>query len=109
MELLFAHAMTDYALQTRPMAMGKNRHNKPDYVPKGQKIVRCWPYWMSAHALINGLGVYCVTQRMDLGIMEVISHFVIDVLKCDSCTNPHVDQFLHMLCKVFYCFIVFGY
>jgi hypothetical protein len=99
--LLMMHALCDFPLQTEAMAKGKNRNRKIDLsqVPKGQKIVTVWPYYMSAHALIHGLGVYVITGMIWLGIAEVIAHWVIDFGKCENWTNPHQDQVFHIVTK----------
>jgi len=101
-KLLVAHALADFSLQTDAMAKGKNRNKKPDYVPVGQKFVSCWPYWLSAHALISGGAVYLVTNNLLLGIFETIAHWIIDFAKCENWTNPDQDQALHIICRIGY-------
>lgn len=97
--LLVAHAVADFALQPDSMAKGKNRHRKPENIPPGQKIMSCWPYWLSAHALINGGMVYLATGRVSMGIIETVAHWAIDFIKCENLTNPHADQLLHLSLK----------
>lgn len=98
--LLCGHALADFALQSDVMAKGKNRHNIP-IIPKGQKLVPCWFYWLIAHSLIHGLCVVWLTSPYTLGFMygvfATVAHFVIDFAKCENWTNPHTDQILHML------------
>jgi hypothetical protein len=101
-KLLFGHALADFALQTETMAKLKNRHNKPAYIPEGQKYVPTWFYWMSTHGLIHGGIVYLLTGNLLVGITETITHILIDVFKCENYTNPHIDQALHILLKVEY-------
>jgi hypothetical protein len=101
-KLLIGHALADFALQSEIMAKGKNRHNKIDKIPPGQKYVPCWPYWLSAHALIHGGVVFLATGNVHWGVAETILHFVIDFLKCEGCTNPNTDQALHAITKLFY-------
>ena len=101
-KLLVAHALADFALQSDAMAKGKNRHNKPDFVPVGQKLVPCWPYWLSAHALISGGLVYIVTNSLTLGLFETVAHWFIDFAKCENWTNPNIDQALHLACRLGY-------
>lgn len=98
--LLVGHAVADFALQSDTMAKGKNRHNKPDFVPKGQALKPCWGYWLTAHSLIHGGAVALATGIWWVGIMEAVSHWVIDFLKCENKTTPFTDQMLHLLCKV---------
>jgi hypothetical protein len=105
-ELLIGHALGDFALQSDPMAKGKNRHTKPDYIPKGQKFVQTWFYWLTAHALINGGIVYAITLDYRLGLFETAFHWLCDYLKCENVTNPHEDQAWHFTSKLFYCFLI---
>jgi len=100
--LMVAHAVADFTFQTETMAKLKNRHNKPDEVPNGQKFTPCWAYWLSAHGLVHGGLVYLATGNLALGIVETTLHVQIDFAKCEGVTNPHIDQFLHVLCKVGY-------
>jgi hypothetical protein len=101
-KLLCGHALADFALQTDAMAKGKNRNLKPDYMPKGQKLTPCWPYWLSAHALIHAGTVYVITGVVWAAIFELVSHWLIDFAKCENLTDPHKDQFCHCILKVFY-------
>jgi hypothetical protein len=63
---------------------------------------------LSAHGLIHGGVVFIVTGSSVLGVTEVVLHSVIDFLKCENKTNPHTDQFLHILCKIFYVILIFN-
>jgi hypothetical protein len=103
-KLLVGHALADFALQSDTMAKGKNRHNKPDYIPDGQKFVSCWFYWMGAHSLIHGGVIYLITGSLFFGIFETIAHFLIDFVKCENKINPNQDQLLHLGCRFFYLF-----
>lgn len=106
--LLFGHALADFSLQGDPMAKGKNRNKKPDYIPEGQKFIPCWHYWMSAHSLIHGGVVYLATGgNLLCGLIETISHFLIDFAKCENWTNPNQDQMLHVVFKAAYVCIIF--
>ncbi len=98
--LLVSHAVCDYALQSDSMARGKCEGQEPVHgVP--------WFYWLGAHCLIHAGGVYMVTQRIDLAIAELIAHFVIDNRKCCKAHGIHVDQALHVLCKIAWaCFCI---
>jgi len=106
--LLIGHAVADFALQTEWIAHNKNRWNVPKgYDPKlhgAQQVI--WPYVLSAHALIHAGAVYAVTQRADLAFIELVSHWIIDFLKCEKAYGIHADQALHVLFKVFYLFFL---
>jgi hypothetical protein len=100
-KLLIGHALADFVLQTDCMTKSKSWHSKPPG-PNGQKTVPCWFYWMGAHGLIHGGVVWYVTGSMALGALEVVLHCAIDALKCANRTNPHVDQALHLVCRIGY-------
>lgn len=102
LQLLIGHALADFALQSDAMAKGKNRHNK-SVPPLGQKYVPCWTYWLTAHALIHGGVVWLVTDSLSLAVFEIVFHWVVDFLKCENLTNPHVDQIFHLGSKLYYC------
>ena len=87
--LLCAHALTDTALQTPWMAMNKHPSSSP-----------LWPYALTSHGLINGLGVYMVTNSVTLGIAETILHGLIDLGKCQGLYGLKMDQSLHLICKL---------
>lgn len=97
--LVVGHALCDFTLQTDAMAKGKNRHVK-SVPPPNVKLVPCWPYWLSAHALIHGGCVALVTGSVTLGIAELVLHWSADFLKCEGITNVHADQAIHLGCKV---------
>lgn len=98
--LLVGHAVSDFALQPSIMAKLKSRHNKPDWIPDGQKYVPTWFFWLSAHGLIHGGMVFLITDIVWLGIAEVISHMFFDFLKCENVTTPYWDQYYHFMTKV---------
>lgn len=99
--LVMVHALCDFPLQPEFMAKGKNRHTPVDFskIPKGQTPTIIWPYFLSAHSLIHGLGVYLVTGIMWLGVAETLVHWITDYAKCENWTNPHQDQSLHVGAK----------
>jgi len=74
------------------MAKGKNRHNRTDQP--------CWMYWLSAHALIHGGAVALATGIWWLGVAETVWHWGIDFGKCDNVIDVHIDQALHLFCKM---------
>lgn len=100
LKLLMGHALADFALQNSDMARLKNRHAKPTNVPPGQKIVPCWFYFLTSHALIHGGIVWLLLGHWYLAAAETVAHWLIDFAKCENWINPHVDQFLHIFCKV---------
>ena len=105
-ELLLAHAITDFALQPIDMGIGKNRHKKPKHVPLGVRAKTVWFYYLTAHALVNGAGVYLVIGSRAFGIIETIVHWLLDFCKCEGWINPHRDQLFHVMSKIIYCLIL---
>ena len=94
--LLAGHALADFSLQSDAMAKGKNRHNKTT-PPPNAKYTPCWPYWLTAHALIHGMVVAVITGIWWLGLVETVWHWIIDFMKCDSLIGVHFDQFMHVI------------
>lgn len=90
--LLGLHALCDFALQDWTMVQQKNRNVYDRH--KGH-----WLYWLTAHSLIHGLAVTLILGPT-FGILEAVAHAVIDYQKCEGRTNLHVDQALHVLCKL---------
>lgn len=94
--LLCVHALTDFQLQNGAM-----------WQCKGRDCSR-WYYWLTAHALICGLGVYVVTQCLPLAIVEVVCHWLIDFYKGEKWIDIHTDQILHIACRIIYVIILTG-
>ena len=102
--LLAGHCLSDTSLQTNAMGGGKNRNKGIDYtrVPAGQKPLNLWYMWLTHHSCIHGLVVYLLTQNVYLGMIETLSHWIIDFFKCENKYGPHIDQMLHLLFKLGY-------
>ena len=97
--LLVGHAFADFVCQSDSMAKGKNRHRRTE-PPPGAKYTPCWPYWLTAHALIHGGAVALVTGNVLLGVFETFAHWMIDFGKCENWYGVHTDQALHIACKI---------
>jgi hypothetical protein len=102
--LLAAHALMDYALQTETIATCKCRDCDS---PVAKSVP--WYYWLTAHAVLHGAAVGFVIQWFGKGgwntvaayaLAETVVHWVIDLGKCEKWYSIHVDQGLHVLCKV---------
>lgn len=91
--LIGSHFICDYALQSAYMSEAKC-----PVCPCGCDQKWIWP--MLAHSFTHGVGVAIATGSVILGLSEVAAHFCIDLAKCNKVTNIHVDQFLHLLCKL---------
>ena len=103
-QMLVGHVMGDFVLQRDIMALSKSRHAEifktasPRFPP--------WYYWLLAHALVHGGIVYLITGSLVLGVVETVLHTVIDYSKCEHWIGIHVDQGLHILCKVAYLYFI---
>lgn len=100
--LIVAHFVIDYPLQGDTTAREKNINSTTEL----QKLVP-WYYWMTAHALMHGGAVALITGIPILGYSEALMHFLIDFGKCENAYNIHVDQMLHLLCKVAWLVLAF--
>ena len=98
--LLCGHALGDYALQGDTMAKSKHPSNK------GTDSYPPWWHWLTAHAFIHGGLVALITKIWWLGILEAVCHWLIDLGKCNKLYNIHVDQTLHIVCKLVWAGIV---
>lgn len=92
--LILSHFVCDYVLQTDSIAKGKNHMlNTPLY---GVSFV----YWLTAHASTHAIAVYIVTQSIWLCLIELISHWIVDYMKCNGNISLHEDQTMHIIIKV---------
>ncbi|MEN5207382.1 DUF3307 domain-containing protein [Stenotrophomonas terrae] len=100
--LIVGHALADYPLQGEFLSRAKNRFTPMPGVP--------WYQALGAHAVIHGGVVGWVTGSMLLGLLEALSHALIDDLKCGHRISYNVDQLLHVLCKLLWValLLVFG-
>ncbi len=99
-QLLVGHVVGDYVLQSSIMAKSKSRH--AEIFKTASSRFPPWYYWLLAHSLVHGGMVYLITGSLMLGLIETALHSVIDYCKCERWINIHVDQSLHILCKLGY-------
>ena len=93
-QLVVAHAVTDYALQSLFMA----EHKTPDAPLLDGEAV--WPWILAAHALVNAGGVLLVTGSPALSAVEAVLHGLIDFGKGRRAYGFHTDQALHLATKL---------
>jgi hypothetical protein len=101
--LLATHALMDYALQSETIATCKCRGCDS---PLAKSVP--WYYWLTAHTVLHGAAVGAVIRWFDYGwytvaayaAAETVLHWLIDFGKCEKWYSIHVDQGLHVLCKL---------
>jgi len=101
--LLAGHALMDFSLQTDSMAACKCRRSAN---PLERAVP--WYYWLTAHAFLHGAVVGLVVRMgtdnwnliVGFAVAETVIHWVIDFAKCERLFSIHVDQGMHVLCKV---------
>ena len=104
-KLVIGHFIADIPLQSDSLAKQKNPHAKPPaaYDPAVHgPLYTCWPYYMAAHASIHAATVYLITGSVNLAMIEFGTHYFIDTLKSYFRLPIHLDQLLHIACKLIY-------
>lgn len=112
--LLFGlHFLCDFALQNDYMAQAKNRNT-----PLGKRD-NVWVIVLTAHAAIHALAVLCVGlfYFMDAHsaivitatLFTFISHWVIDLLKCNNYLGYWADQLMHLLAMLIVAYLYVNY
>jgi hypothetical protein len=100
---LAGHALVDFAAQSDRMAASKARRSTPT-----DPGAAPWYYWLTAHALLHGAAVGLVVKLFDYGwynvvgfaLAETAAHWAIDFGKVERLYGVHIDQVLHILCKI---------
>jgi len=102
-ELLFAHAVADFGLQSDTMAKLKSRRAD---VKRGEecqwkfrdgKYQLTWMYWLTAHALIHGAMAFLFSGSMLAALIITAAHWVLDYCKTQDYWGIHIDQGCHLL------------
>ena len=104
-QMIIGHAIADFVLQPDAMGFGKNRNNDAQRT-KGALFPH-WYYWMTSHALVHSGAVYILTGNIFIASIELILHWMIDFSKCEGWFGVDMDQLLHIVCKIFYCALVY--
>ena len=100
--LAISHALCDFPLQGRFIAIAKNRHADLSEFFGDSPPKHLWVHALSAHSLIHAGGVWLVSGSLTLGFLEFVLHWLIDFGKNEDLTSFHTDQLLHYLCKFIY-------
>jgi len=104
-QFLVGHALGDYVFQRDIMAKAKSRHTEI-HQTSGAGFP-AWYYWLLAHALVHGGAVFLISGSALLGAIETVLHMIIDFCKCEHWIGLHLDQLLHILCKVIYVYVIY--
>ena len=99
--MLAGHALGDFALQNQYMSDAKNKNTE-----HGKEV---WWMVLSAHSLIHGAIVSIITGSLILGIAETIAHWVTDYFKSENKIDYKTDQFLHVIHKFLWFFILIAF
>jgi hypothetical protein len=96
--MVAAHALCDYPLQGDFLARAKNHRAPLPGVP--------WYQALFAHALIQAAAVSLLTGSIALGIGEFVMHSAIDYTKSEGSISYNTDQFLHVVSKIVWVWIL---
>ena len=87
--LWIGHCLCDFPWQNDFLAISKN----PIVDGKANPI---WGWCMLAHSSIHALPVMWLTGSVPLAIFMIVSHFIIDYIKCKGVVTFTQDQLLHV-------------
>lgn len=98
--LFFGHALADFGLQNDFVARCKS----PIQNLETRKALgdHAWVWVMLAHCLIHAGVVLFITRSLELTLVELVLHFIIDYNKCVGRYGFSTDQLFHYTCKVCY-------
>jgi hypothetical protein len=91
--LIVGHALGDFPLQGQYLSEAKN----PTSTLGANGV---WRWALFFHSMIHGGIVAFFTHSLILGLLEAISHAIIDYSKCHKRLTFNQDQCLHVLLKV---------
>ena len=96
------HALADFGLQGPFLAQAKNRGADLSAYFGESPPPGVWVHALTAHCLMHAGGIWLVSGSVVLGAVELVLHWVIDFAKSQRIFGFHVDQALHLTCKVGY-------
>lgn len=88
--LICTHFLCDYALQNDFIAKFKARFVDGKYNTM-------WGWVLSAHAAIHALPVLLLTQSLGTALLMFVTHWFIDLCKCEGRITLNQDQAMHLL------------
>ncbi|TKW60548.1 MAG: DUF3307 domain-containing protein [Blastochloris viridis] len=98
--LLIGHAAIDFN-QQEFVALYKSHKKKCPHVHE-----TVWGWNLTGHTLPHAGAVWLITGNFALALTEFVAHTAIDYGKNEGYYNFHVDQLLHILCKLAYVLII---
>ncbi len=100
---LICHALMDYPLQGAFLAAAKvPGADLTPFFGNTTPPRLLWIHALTAHSLIHAGGVWLICGSPILAFIELILHWIIDYSKSTEKTNIHLDQALHLACKLGY-------
>jgi len=63
--------------------------------------------WPPQKAGMPSGAVFLISGSWVLGAIETVLHTIIDYTKCEHWIGLHVDQALHILCKIAYVYVIY--
>lgn len=87
--LVVFHFLLDFAIQGDFVAKFKARYIMGEYNPM-------WPWVLTAHCMAHTLSVLLITGSLLLSAIMFITHFLIDLSKCEMHISFKMDQILHL-------------
>lgn len=88
--LLGFHFICDYPLQGDFIARYKER-----WIADGPNPI--WYHCLTAHSFIHMIPVLLLTGSVCLGILMLVTHWLIDFMKCEGKLTFNQDQALHII------------
>lgn len=88
--LIVGHFLCDYPLQNDYLAVHKNP------IINGKKNSE-WFICLFAHSSIHTLPVMWLTGRVELAMVMLVTHMIIDYVRCKQWIHFWQDQFLHIV------------
>lgn len=98
--LVFFHFLFDYPLQGDFLSKAKNMVAPIPGVP--------WYQAMGAHCFMHAFAVWFMSGMIALFVLEFVTHWITDCLKCKGIIDFNVDQAIHIIMKAIYAFILVG-
>lgn len=97
--LVMVHFICDYSLQNDFVSKYKS--------PKSGNTEMSWWIIMTAHASTHAAGVWLITGSLLASIIQFVSHYIIDTLKCLEFITFKEDQGIHLVIMAILALMIF--